>query len=102
MDLSVRAFALYRKLTTLFSAERYHRTGESSIAQNGEGDVYDQSPYGLEDQMVSHSFRALRHSVIEWIGVQAFVLLYSPSPNTSQLAAGMKARRTLRSLGEGG
>ena len=55
MDLSARAFALYRKLTTLFSAERYHRTGESSIAQNGEGDVYDQSPYGLEDQMVSHS-----------------------------------------------
>ena len=77
MDLSARAFALYRKLTTLFSAEKYHRTGESSIAQNGEGDVYDQSPYGLEDQMVSHSFRALRHSVIEWIGVQAFVLLYS-------------------------
>src|SRR5439155_10135749 len=27
---------------------------------------------------------------------------YSPSPNTSQLAARMKARRTLRSLGEGG
>jgi hypothetical protein len=30
------------------------------------------------------------------------VTLYSPSPNTSQLAARMKARRTLRSLGEGG
>ena len=28
--------------------------------------------------------------------------VYSPSPNTSQLAARMKARRTLRSLGEGG
>jgi len=28
--------------------------------------------------------------------------IYSPSPNTSQLAARMKARRTLRSLGEGG
>jgi plastocyanin len=27
---------------------------------------------------------------------------YSPSPNTSQLAARMKVRRTLRSLGEGG
>ncbi len=29
-------------------------------------------------------------------------VFYSPSPNTSQLAARMKARRTLRSLGEGG
>jgi hypothetical protein len=28
--------------------------------------------------------------------------IYSPSPNTSQLAAEMKERRTLRSLGEGG
>ena len=28
--------------------------------------------------------------------------IYSPAPNTSQLAARMKARRTLRSLGEGG
>ena len=28
--------------------------------------------------------------------------IYSPSPNTSQLAARMKVRRTLRSLGEGG
>ena len=28
--------------------------------------------------------------------------VYSPSPNTSQLAARMKVRRTLRSLGEGG
>jgi hypothetical protein len=27
---------------------------------------------------------------------------YSPSPNSPQLAAGMKARRILRSLGEGG
>ncbi len=31
-----------------------------------------------------------------------FTTLYSPSPNTSQLAARMKVRRTLRSLGEGG
>jgi len=28
--------------------------------------------------------------------------IYSPSPNASQIAARMKARRTLRSLGEGG
>ena len=102
MDLSARAFALYRKLTTLFSAERYHRTGASSIAQNGEGDVYDQSPYGLKDQMVSHSSVLFGTVSSNRIGVQAFVLLYSPSPNTSQLAAGMKLRRTLRSLGEGG
>jgi predicted enzyme related to lactoylglutathione lyase len=30
------------------------------------------------------------------------IRFYSPSPNTSQLAARMKARRTLRSHGEGG
>ena len=52
MDLSARAFALYRKLTALFSAERYHRTGESSIAY---------LPRARQNR----------------IGVQAFVLLYS-------------------------
>ena len=35
-------------------------------------------------------------------GVPRLPNFYSPSPNTSQLAARMKARRTLRSLGEGG
>ena len=30
------------------------------------------------------------------------IAIYSPSPNTSQLAARMKVRRTLHSLGEGG
>jgi hypothetical protein len=42
-------------------------------------------PWSIENRIVSRSIATV----------------YSPSPNASQLAARMKARRTLRSLGEG-
>ena len=63
MDLSARAFALYRKLTTLFSAERYHRTGESSIAQNG--GICTREPVRLTD-VVETSYPGTQG----WYGLQ--------------------------------
>ena len=39
--------------------------------------MYDQGPYGLKDQMVSHSFVLFGTVSSNRIGVQAFVLLYS-------------------------
>ena len=39
--------------------------------------MYDQRPYGLKDQMVSHSSVLFGTVSSNQIGIQAFVLLYS-------------------------
>jgi hypothetical protein len=59
---------------------------------------------GLTEKDVDAAIRwaRTRECALCWMPTPSYPLFYSPSPYTSQLAARMKVRRTLRSLGEGG